>query len=411
MGDYLANFRIVAPTAYVLRGTWLRHQEVSLTYASSGSEHRRRRTGEALKSLAAALDALALGTGDARTLLAGLRHAGIELTPDAFRDLCQRWSANTGVRTEVVLDADTLDADTAYELAWILHEALRNVAAHASARHATVMLRAQTDIELHVADDGAGFAVPEPLESLAGNGRRGLVRMAERARALGGSLEVRSSPGAGTRIIARVPSYASMAEVTPSGRGRAPVVALSAVAVVLMAVAAVVWWPHSGKPTAAEVRFETTPSPVATSPAAIASPSPSGSPPTPRASSSTASVAPVSTRTAGTPTSKSTAPCTVGYVVHGEAGGKFTADLRITNGRSSALTGWVLRFRFSDGQKVTGSSAGITTTQHGPKVAISGSATLPAHDTIAVSIQGSASGPNEPPSSFTLNEVTCETPA
>jgi signal transduction histidine kinase len=48
-----------------------------------------------------------------------------------------------------------------------------------------------------VADDGTGGARPE-----GGTGLRGLI---DRVEALGGELHVRSDPGAGTTVRARVP--------------------------------------------------------------------------------------------------------------------------------------------------------------------------------------------------------------
>ena len=51
-----------------------------------------------------------------------------------------------------------------------------------------------------IADDGAGFDVP----SAWGKGL-GLMSMAERLEAMGGTLEIRSQPGAGTRLELRVP--------------------------------------------------------------------------------------------------------------------------------------------------------------------------------------------------------------
>jgi signal transduction histidine kinase len=51
-----------------------------------------------------------------------------------------------------------------------------------------------------VEDDGRGFDVSNMPED-----RHGLVGMNERAKMLGGRLEIWSNPGAGTRIEATVP--------------------------------------------------------------------------------------------------------------------------------------------------------------------------------------------------------------
>jgi signal transduction histidine kinase len=52
-------------------------------------------------------------------------------------------------------------------------------------------------LALEVADDGAGFSPEDPqLRSR----RLGLTSMEERAQRLGGRLEIRSAPGAGTTV-------------------------------------------------------------------------------------------------------------------------------------------------------------------------------------------------------------------
>jgi PAS domain S-box-containing protein len=85
-------------------------------------------------------------------------------------------------------------------------EALTNAARHAQASVVRVELRvAHGQLELVVADDGTGFdendfATPEERRK-----HFGLVSMRERAMLAGGSLEVDSGHGKGTRIHARFP--------------------------------------------------------------------------------------------------------------------------------------------------------------------------------------------------------------
>jgi signal transduction histidine kinase len=79
-------------------------------------------------------------------------------------------------------------------------EALQNVAKYAGATRAEVKLAASgRDLRFAVADDGAGF---DPGNKAYGTGLQG---MADRLQAHGGSLVVRSSPGAGTTISGRLP--------------------------------------------------------------------------------------------------------------------------------------------------------------------------------------------------------------
>ena len=79
-------------------------------------------------------------------------------------------------------------------------EALNNVAKYAGASTARVMLR-QDDGRLRftVTDDGVGF------DANAGSYGTGLQGMADRLDAIGGTLEVASTPGAGTSVSGSVP--------------------------------------------------------------------------------------------------------------------------------------------------------------------------------------------------------------
>jgi signal transduction histidine kinase len=79
-------------------------------------------------------------------------------------------------------------------------EALQNVAKYAGASRAEVRLAASGhDLRFEVSDDGAGFD-----RGSRGYGT-GLQGMADRLHAHGGSIEVRSSPGAGTTILGGLP--------------------------------------------------------------------------------------------------------------------------------------------------------------------------------------------------------------
>ncbi len=77
-------------------------------------------------------------------------------------------------------------------------EALQNVAKHAPDAHAVaISLERNGDLRFSVSDDGPGFDT-----EIAGNG---LVNMHDRVAAVGGTLEIKSSPGSGTEIVGHVP--------------------------------------------------------------------------------------------------------------------------------------------------------------------------------------------------------------
>jgi signal transduction histidine kinase len=79
----------------------------------------------------------------------------------------------------------------------IVQEALANALKHSGAEHVRVRLRSSRGrLVVAVEDDGAGFD-PEGPQARR---RLGLISMRERAEAIGGALEVRSAPGAGTTV-------------------------------------------------------------------------------------------------------------------------------------------------------------------------------------------------------------------
>ncbi|MFL5697416.1 MAG: ATP-binding protein [Ktedonobacteraceae bacterium] len=91
---------------------------------------------------------------------------------------------------------------TLYETALfrIAQEGLTNVARHAHAKHACILLtREQDSICLQVRDDGCGF---DPSQHHSG---LGIFGMRERASLLGGTVEIQSQPGQGTTVLASLP--------------------------------------------------------------------------------------------------------------------------------------------------------------------------------------------------------------
>ncbi|MDQ4126489.1 MAG: PAS domain S-box protein [Actinomycetota bacterium] len=87
----------------------------------------------------------------------------------------------------------------------VAQEALTNARKHAGTNRARVEVapRGRT-IRLEIKDEGRGFDPSSPTASGPGE-RVGLAGMRERMALLGGELEIQSRPGAGTRLIARVP--------------------------------------------------------------------------------------------------------------------------------------------------------------------------------------------------------------
>jgi two-component system NarL family sensor kinase len=142
---------------------------------------------------------------EARRSVLDLRAAPLEgrTLAEALRALVDQTNA-TGtvqVRFEVAGASRPLPVRVEVGLYRIAQEALANVLRHAEAHSATIQLAATPEeVRLTVTDDGRGF---DPSET--GADRYGLVGLAERARLLGGRLDLQSRPGEGSRIDVVIP--------------------------------------------------------------------------------------------------------------------------------------------------------------------------------------------------------------
>ena len=110
----------------------------------------------------------------------------------------------------IQFDAPTyrpLPAEHEVALYRITQEALNNVVKHAQAKQVMVELVVENGITcLLVVDDGNGFHVHEAKSNRPSAAAGfGLQTMRERAEALGGSLDIRSSPGKGTTVKVQLP--------------------------------------------------------------------------------------------------------------------------------------------------------------------------------------------------------------
>jgi PAS domain S-box-containing protein len=84
----------------------------------------------------------------------------------------------------------------------IAQEALNNVAKHARARSANVLLELRGEhLALAIEDDGVGFPPTANGETMIG-----LTGMRERALAVGGTVELEPTPGGGTTVLACIPT-------------------------------------------------------------------------------------------------------------------------------------------------------------------------------------------------------------
>jgi signal transduction histidine kinase len=149
-------------------------------------------------------------------ILQQVRQISFDIRPPVLDDLglapAMRWmlddaTERAGLISEFVADPNLKRGDVESETACyrVGLEAVLNVIRHARARKVWLELQnAGNALELVVRDDGIGFDVAA-AEKRAGRDRLGLVGMHERATALGGRFECKSTPGHGTEVHALFP--------------------------------------------------------------------------------------------------------------------------------------------------------------------------------------------------------------
>jgi len=128
---------------------------------------------------------------------------------DTLEEYCQEYASKNDLKIEffpVGVDESELNWDTKITLYRLVQEALSNVKKHADASRASIRLVPSfPNILLRVEDDGMGFDVAARLASAHYEKRLGLLGMKERVALLGGTMEIQSRPGQGTKIFIEVP--------------------------------------------------------------------------------------------------------------------------------------------------------------------------------------------------------------
>jgi len=119
----------------------------------------------------------------------------------------REFQARTGIRCRLRLpDQGVVAPDVSTALFRIFQEALTNIARHAGATRAEVVLKKQPDgLVLLIRDNGRGF---DPANSSSSKSL-GLLGMRERAAILGGRVDISSAPGKGTRVTVWIPLRSS----------------------------------------------------------------------------------------------------------------------------------------------------------------------------------------------------------
>lgn len=129
--------------------------------------------------------------------------------PTAVRSLCDRFATLIPITVQIDEKVDRLEEptnpsipeDIVLALYRLVEESMNNVIKHAKASQVIVRLRQPNhgQIELCVEDDGVGFIVGTYGPSL------GVLTMQDYVGAVGGTFDIQSTLGKGTKIIATVP--------------------------------------------------------------------------------------------------------------------------------------------------------------------------------------------------------------
>ncbi|HWI52934.1 MAG TPA: ATP-binding protein [Symbiobacteriaceae bacterium] len=146
-----------------------------------------------------------LSLQDVRKIIFDLRPMALDdlgVVP-ALRTFLKDYQARTGVETDFSVFGNDRRYDPAFEIAIfrLVQEALTNVYKHAGASRVWVKVETAggREIKVQVKDDGSGFNPAEVKPGVAGT-KFGLVAMRERTELLGGSMEIQSAPGQGTKL-------------------------------------------------------------------------------------------------------------------------------------------------------------------------------------------------------------------
>jgi signal transduction histidine kinase/putative methionine-R-sulfoxide reductase with GAF domain len=163
---------------------------------------------------------LAAQVGDAIEIVesaAGtVRDLALELRPAMLDDLglaaalrwyADRFAGQTGLRVHLAIDEfPGLDPALATVCFRVAQESLTNAARHAHARNVWLDVHSSRGrVQLSVRDDGVGFSVAIARARAVRGESLGLLGMEERVSYTQGTLQVQSTPGAGTTITASVP--------------------------------------------------------------------------------------------------------------------------------------------------------------------------------------------------------------
>ena len=163
------------------------------------------RPDQASQMIAAMRDELKDAMADLRLTVTAMRSpiAENESLASALLTLIKAFEQNTGLITHFATTHKVPELPTSYRLALFrsAQEGLTNIQRHAAARNAWIHLNADREkIMLTVEDDGKGFEQRAEKESGIG-----LIGIGERAKQLGGEMQIANRHNGGTQLMLTIP--------------------------------------------------------------------------------------------------------------------------------------------------------------------------------------------------------------
>lgn len=163
--------------------------------------------GPTVEERATAAHALVERSIDAlRRISEGLRPGMLDVLglAAAIEHHVAQFQERTGIPCSLAMNREEFEVGERLAIAIfrIVQEALTNIMRHAAASRVSVIIEdADSHIRVRIEDDGKGFVLPTAKKTF------GLLGIQERAKMLGGRIDIDSRPGAGTRIEAWFPKY------------------------------------------------------------------------------------------------------------------------------------------------------------------------------------------------------------
>jgi signal transduction histidine kinase len=165
---------------------------------------------EHARQLEAATDATIRAISDVRAISHALRPTALEQVglTKAIEWMVEQ--LGEGAITEFSTELDHIDGllvpEMEMNLFRIIQEGLNNITRHAGAAQVILEVKREPPgLRVSLFDDGCGFDADKPRGGPDTRPGLGLASMEERVKHLGGTMDIQSSPGRGTRVTVRIP--------------------------------------------------------------------------------------------------------------------------------------------------------------------------------------------------------------